>query len=160
MRKGMKSMNRRDFLKTTAALGAGVSVAALARPFAAGAEPVKSSSPAAKKMGWVLGCQLYTFRSMSFYEALEKIAALGLESVEPAFFLPLRKDRPELKTSEALPADERKELKKRLADLGIKMNNFYGDLGSDAAAAVVLREMTAHRLDRRAIVSEHRSEHE
>jgi sugar phosphate isomerase/epimerase len=127
-----ESMNRRDFLKTTAALGAGVSLAGLPGPLAAAAEAVKSSSPTAKKIGWVLGCQQYTFRSMSFYEAIEKIAALGMESVEPAFFLPLRKDRPELKTNEALPADERKELKKRLSDLGIRMNNFYGDLGNDA----------------------------
>ena len=123
----MDPMNRRSFLKTSLCAGASLSLAG--RLF--GAEAVKSSSPTAKKLGWTLCCQLYTFRSMSFYEALEKIAALGFECVEPAFFLSLSKEKPDQKTNEQLPAEARKELKKRLSDLGIKMTNFYGDLKND-----------------------------
>lgn len=120
--------DRRGFLKTGGALGAGVSLAAWGCPSLSAAPAVKSSTPNAEKMGWLLGCQLYTFRRFSFYEALEKIASLGFRYVEPCFFLGLAKDRPELKTSESLSAELRKELKGKLADRGIKMANFYTDL--------------------------------
>lgn len=125
----MDSMNRRNFLKTSLCAGASLSLAGRL----IGAEPVKSSSPTAKKLGWTLCCQLYTFRSMSFYEALEKIAALGFRHVEPCFFLPLDAARPELKTGESLAADVRKELKARLDDRGIAMTSFYAELGADSS---------------------------
>jgi sugar phosphate isomerase/epimerase len=128
------TIDRRRFLKTTGTLAAGVSLASLVSPVPAAAEAVKTSTPSAEKIGWDVGCQLYTFRRFSFYEALDKIAALGIRHVEPCFFLGLAKDRPKLKTNADLAPAVRKELKSRLADRGIAMSNFYASLGSDEAA--------------------------
>jgi len=128
------SMNRRRFLKTTGTLAAGVSLAGLSGS-RAGAETVRTSSPAAEELGWLVACQLYTFRRFSFYEAIEMIAPLGIRHLEPCFFLRLDKNRPGLTTSEALSADVRKELKARLADRGMGMPNYYAGLGADADKA-------------------------
>ncbi len=122
-------IHRRTFL---AAAGAGLSAGAL-RPSAFAAEPVRSSTPSAEKLGWSVACQLYTFRRFPFYEALDKIAALGFRYVEPCFFLALDAKQKGLTTSETLPDAARKELKARLRDRGVEMTNFYGDVTGDAA---------------------------
>ena len=92
------------------------------------------STPNAEKMGWRLSCGLYTFRDRSFYEAIEVIAGLGIQNVEPAFFLPLSKEQPDLKTSEMLSPEQRKEMKKRLNDRGLKMASYYAPLDADTSA--------------------------
>jgi len=122
-------VDRRGFLKTAGA----VTIAASAAPSALGdCGSCKGIAPAAAKLGWELCCQLYTFRRFPFYEALDMIAKLGFKAVEPCFFLKLDGKRPELRTNETLNADQRKELKKRLADKGIHMTNFYAKLGQNA----------------------------
>lgn len=126
----MRGVDRRDFLKAGALAGAGTALG-LWSGRALGAEKVKSSTPNADKLGWALGCQLYTFRSMPFYDAVDKIAELGIVCLEGCFFLPLDKKRPELKVNESLPPEVRKEVKARLADRGMRMTNFYGDLKND-----------------------------
>ncbi len=129
--------NRREFLARTITSGTGI---ALAMPSLSPAadHPVpraaKLSTPNAEKLGWRICCQLYTFRDRSFYEALEVIAGLGVRRVEPAFFLPLSKEHPELKTSEALAPAQRREMKQRMADLGIQMVNYYAPVEGDAGA--------------------------
>lgn len=128
------TLNRRRFLGAAGTLAAGVSLVPLRPPLCAAAEAVTTSTPSAEKLGWSVGCSLYTFRRFSFYEALDMIASLGIRYVEPCFFLRLCKDRPKLKTSEELPADVRKELKSKLADRGIEMANYYATLGNDEAA--------------------------
>jgi len=102
-----------------------------AKGLSAEAPKVKLSTPRAEKIGWRLSCGLYTFRDRSFYEALEVIGALGIRCVEPAFFLPLSKEQPELKTSEALTPGQRREMKKRLDDRGMKMASYYAPLEAD-----------------------------
>jgi sugar phosphate isomerase/epimerase len=110
---------------------AGIGLAGIAVPRPALAAPAKCSSPAAAKAGWLIGVQQYTFRSMSCYEALDKIAVLGVQHLEACFFLALDKARPQLKTCENLPADVRKEFKAKLAERGIAMSVFYANLGDD-----------------------------
>lgn len=135
----MPNTTRRRFLQQSIA-GAGSALASGAivgrlQPacpaFAGLAAP--SATPNADKLGWKLACQLYTFRRFSFYEALEIIDQLGFRCVEPCFFLRLSKDDPNLKTSEMLPQEQRAELRRRLAERGIRMTNFYTDLGTDEA---------------------------
>ena len=117
--------------------GAGAMLAMTARSWAAEApapKPARLSTPNAEKLGWRLCCQLYTFRDRSFYEALTVIRGMGVRLVEPAFFLPLSKERPDLKTSEALSPDQRREMKQRMSDLAIAMPNYYAPLESDQNA--------------------------
>jgi sugar phosphate isomerase/epimerase len=92
---------------------------------------LKISTPNAEKLGWRLCIQQYTFRDRSFYEMLDVVAKLGVANVEPAYFLPLSKEKPDLKSGESLSAENRKEMKKRMDHLGIKMPNYYGPLEAD-----------------------------
>ncbi len=128
-------MDRRSFLKSTVALGAGIPLAGIPGRLAFAAGELKTRTPNTEKLGWQLAAQLYTFRSYSFYDALDMISKLGIRHLEPCFFLGLDKKRPELKTGETLPAEVRKELKERLKKYGMKMTNFYADLQNDAAGA-------------------------
>ena len=122
-------LDRRRFL-TSGGAAAGVLLAA-GSPFRAAAKPAPKGTPNAQKLGWRLGCQLYTFRRISLYEALPKIASLGLRSIEPCFFLRLDAQRPKLKTNETLSPEVRKEFKAHLADYGIRMDNFYSNLDAN-----------------------------
>lgn len=129
--------NRREFLGRAIASGTGATLALASLSWAA--EPparkrVKLNTPNAEKLGWQLCCQLYTFRDRSFYQALEVIAAMGLQRVEPAFFLPLSKEDSGLKTGESLAPAKRHEMKARMDDLGISMPNYYAPIEGDKGA--------------------------
>jgi len=126
-------LSRRGFLVAAGGLGTGVVLAMAPLGRAEEMEKVKLSTPNAEKIGWRLSCNLYTFRDRSFYEALEVIAGLGIRNVEPAFFLPLSKEQPDLKTSEALTPAQRKEMKKRIDDRGMKMASYYASLEADTS---------------------------
>ncbi len=129
------TIDRRRFLKRTAATAAGVSLSVWnARAFSA-IDPAPARTPHCARLGWQLCGQLYTFRSMAFYDAIEKIDQLGLKHLEPCFFLRLDASRPELTTSEALTDELRQELKQKLAGRNMKMTNYYANLGADEAAA-------------------------
>ena len=129
-------LSRRGFLAAAGSLGAGAVLAGAAQgPGAAKEAPkAKLSTPRAEKIGWRLSCGVYTFRDRSFYEALETIAGLGIRRIEPAFFLPLSKEQPDLKTSEALTPAQRKEMKKRIDDRGLEMTSYYAPLDADTNA--------------------------
>lgn len=127
-------LSRRELFAVAGGWGAGSVLALTARGLSAEAPKVKLSTPQAQKMGWRLSCNLYTFRDRSFYEALDVIAGLGIRCVEPAFFLPLSKEQPELKTSEALTPGQRREMKKRLDDRGLTMASYYAPLEADVKA--------------------------
>jgi len=128
---------RRAFLTRTIAAGTGATLAmnSLARAAIPSARRnFKLGTPNSAKLGWRLCCQLYTFRDRTFYEALEVIAGMGVRCVEPAFFLPLSKEQPDLKTSEALNPAQRREMRQRMADLGVRMPNYYAPIEGDKTA--------------------------
>ena len=131
-----RNLDRRVFLQTTGVLTAGAALVGVWPRWGLGAEAGKLSTPSAEKIGWPIGIEMYTFRSISFYEALGKIAALGVRHVEPGFFLPLDSKQPGLTTSEKLTPEGRKEMKQRMADQGISMTNYYADVNTDRDAAV------------------------
>jgi len=128
------SLNRRDFLTRAIASGTGAAFAMSSLSWGAersGRQKVKLSTPHAEKLGWRLCCQLYTFRDRTFYEAIEVISGMGVRCVEPAFFLPLSKEQPGLKTGESLTPEQRREMKQRMKDVGIGMPNYYAPLDAD-----------------------------
>jgi sugar phosphate isomerase/epimerase len=130
-------INRRDFLARAMASGTGAALAMTPHAWAAGPpadKPAKLSTPNAAQLGWRLCCQLYTFRDRTFYEALEVIAGMGVRLVEPAFFLPLSKERKDLKTGESLSPENRREMKQRMEDLGISMANYYAPIEADKSS--------------------------
>lgn len=129
--------NRREFLGRAIASTAGATLALTSPCWGAaptGRKEVKLSTPKVEKLGWQLCCGVYTFRDRSFYETLEVVAAMGVRRVEPAFFLPLDKAQPGLKTGESLAPDKRREMKTRMDDLGIIMPNYYAPIEGDKSA--------------------------
>ncbi len=56
--------------------------AASAGEKAAAVKKVCDGAPDAEKLGWRLGCQAYTFRRWTFFEAVDRTAALGLKVIE------------------------------------------------------------------------------
>jgi len=127
-------LNRREFLMATGAWGVAAGLATAAGGASAEVRKARLGTPQAEKLGWRLSCGLYTFRDRSFYEAIDVIAGLGILRVEPAFFLPLSKEQPDLKTSEALTPAQRREMKKRLEDRGLQMASYYAPLEADTTA--------------------------
>ncbi len=127
------NFNRREFFARTAMSGIGAALTTVASAKERKKQKTKLSTPHAQKIGWRIACQLYTFRDRSFYEALDAISSLGMRNVEPCFFLPLDKKRPDLKTSEALSQDVRREMKARLKDYGIRMINYYAPVDGNTA---------------------------
>jgi L-ribulose-5-phosphate 3-epimerase len=125
-----KNLKRREFLAQAIMSGTGAALAGPSLSWAA-EHTSRLSTPNAENLGWRICCQLYTFRDRSFYEALEVITGMGVRLVEPAFFLPLSKERPDLKTCDALPSNIRREMKKRMDDLGVKMPNYYAPIEGD-----------------------------
>lgn len=115
-------MNRRTFLKATGALTASAGVGLNNPPLWAADRA--QGAPHAEKLGWRLGCQAWTFNRGTFYEAMDKTAELGLHYIEAFPNQPLSPDKSNEKVGPGLSAEARKELKKRLADKGLKLVNF------------------------------------
>ena len=117
-------IHRRNFLKTAGALGAGIGVIGLGGSDLLAAE-LASGAPNAEKLGWHLGCQTWTFREFSLFEAIDKTASLGLHYVETgAGMKSLSKEQPQLKFTEDSPASIRSEVKKKLADTGVLLRSY------------------------------------
>jgi len=113
-------LDRRNFLKAGAVLGAGLGLSGLGGT-AAAKEPV--GTPNAEKLGWRLGCQAWSFNKYTFFAAIDKTAGLGLRYIE-AF--PGQKISKEIATGfgDGLSAEQRKTIKQKLADSGVKLVNF------------------------------------
>lgn len=118
--------------------------------------PVLAADPtaAAGKLRWRLGVQAYTFRSLTFFEAIDQAAAAGIEYIEMYPGQRLSKDQPNLKTDHNLPDDVQEQIKKKLAEAKVKLVN-YGvvGLGKDEAAARKVFEF-ARKMGIETIVSE------
>ena len=129
------TMDRRGFLRDGGILVAGAAMAGVWSDLSVAAQKVEVSTPKAEKLGWHIGVQLYTYQNLPLYDALDRIAALGVRHIQPCFFLKLDKERPSLQTNENLSAEVRKELKDQLAEHGMFMSTFYGDLDANADKA-------------------------
>jgi sugar phosphate isomerase/epimerase len=113
-------MDRRTFLKTTGAVGAGIGLAGLGGSRLLAAEAARGA-PNAAKLGWHLGSQAWSFKEFTFFEAIDKTASLGLHHIETGPFQIVSKDHPNVKFTEDSPAGVRADIKKKLADCGVKL---------------------------------------
>jgi len=125
-------MNRRNMLKSTAALAGAAATLGTVRSFAQeSAEIYSGGTPWADLLGWRLGCQAYSFNRFSFLEAVQKNASMGLRVIEGYPGQRLTKDEgaglgPGLNKAQRLLA------KSILADHGVKIVCF-GVTGADRA---------------------------
>ena len=106
----------------------------------ASAEPatkVVSATPHGDKLGWRLCNTCYTFNSLSFWDAVEKTAGLNIRYLEGFSWQPIGSSTNEgQQMNETMQAAQRKEVRRRLDDLGMKLLGCYlADMPSDEAAA-------------------------
>ena len=120
------SMHRRGFLQTAGA-AAGLALVSMHGSRALGFA-LAAGAPHAEKLGWRLGCQAYSFNHYTFFEAVDKNASLGLHYIEAYPGQKMSNEKPDAKISESLTADQRREVKAKLADCGVKLVN-YGVCG-------------------------------
>ncbi len=91
-------------------------------------------APSAEKLGWKLGCQAYTFNRFTFFEAIDKVKALGLHYIEAYPGQTLSKDHGDVKFDHNMPAKLYPEVLAKLKAADVKLMN-YGvvGLGNDEA---------------------------
>jgi len=82
---------------------------------------VANGAPAAEKLGWRLGVQAYTFNRFTFYEAVDKVASLGLHYIEAYPGQQVSKKHPEVRTHHDMPPAIRREVRKKLRSAGVQM---------------------------------------
>ncbi len=121
-------IDRRRFLRTTGVLTTGIGLTGLggSRPLAA-AVKLANGAPHAEKLGWRLGALFNCFRRPIFYEAIDKVASLGLRYIEGGSRPTLSKERPDVHLDQSMSQQLRKELKGRLADAGVKFVSYYSN---------------------------------
>ena len=78
--------------------------------------------------GWHLGVQIYSFKEYTFYEGLDKTAALGITWIEGYPGQILSRENPDIKFDHHLPAEYREQVKAQLRSRGLKLIN-YGVVG-------------------------------
>jgi sugar phosphate isomerase/epimerase len=115
-----RSVDRRSFLQASIAATAGAGILGVAPTILSAGDETKGA-PNADKLGWRLGCQAWTFNDFTFYEAIDKVASLGLHYIEAFPGQKLSADKPSLKMGDGLLPGDRNEVKKRLADNGVKL---------------------------------------
>ncbi|MGA2796859.1 MAG: sugar phosphate isomerase/epimerase [Thermoguttaceae bacterium] len=123
----VKKLDRRHFLKSTGAITLGIGLMGKKTSTLWAAEiqsEIAKGAPNAEKLGWRLGCQAYSFKNFTLFEAIDKTASLGLKYIEAYPDQALSKDGSQIKVNESLPADARLELKKKLGDCGVKLVNY------------------------------------
>src|SRR5438128_4872864 len=91
---------------------------ALAQPCAAADVPkVKRDDSASEKLGMKLSLQCWTFNKLSFFETVDKAAALGIKYIE-AYPGQILKPGSKEKVSHDMSDATMKEIKKKLDDAG------------------------------------------
>ena len=138
----MSHVTRREFLAHSAAAGAVAGLCGVGGGPVHAAEPLVKGMPNAEKLGWRVGFSAYSFRTVTLFEALEKIAATGLHYVELFSWQKFSPKHPDATSGAGLSEALRKDLKKKAADLGVNMIGIYGRLG-DADSAKALFEFAA-----------------
>lgn len=74
--------------------------------------------------GWKLGVQAWSFNRYTFYEAIDKTAALGLSWIEAFPGQNVSKDMPDVKFGPEMLPEIRKQIKAKLASSGVRLVNY------------------------------------
>jgi sugar phosphate isomerase/epimerase len=117
-------LDRRAFLRTGGTAVAGLTLTGMTGPIARADVAPRGGASHAEKLGWHLGCQAYTFRRFTFREAVKKIASLGLHYVEAYPGQKFSSEQPDVQMRPDMSPAARAEVKKLLAETGVKMANF------------------------------------
>ena len=130
----MSKLTRRTFFAKSAAAGAVAGLCGFGGYHVHAAEPLVKGMPNTEKLGWQVGFSAYSFRSVTVFETLDKIAATGLHYTELLAGQKLSPKNPDAKPEPGLSKTLRKDLKKKASDCGVNMIGCYTGLGSPDAA--------------------------
>jgi sugar phosphate isomerase/epimerase len=122
-------VTRRTFLAGTAALGAS-GLAGFGRCPAHAAEPLVAGTPHADQLGWRVGFSTYTFRGLTLFDTLEKIAKVGLRYAEMFAWQRLSPEHPNVQSGPGLSPALRARLKEKAAECNVNLMGCYTGLGS------------------------------
>jgi len=84
--------------------------------------------------GWRLAVQAYTFNRFTFFEAIDKAAAVGVDWIEAYPGQKLSPEHPDAEMIHTMPAETRQLVQAKLKDAGIHLVN-YGVVGLPADEA-------------------------
>ncbi len=115
------SIARRLFLKLVGSAGAAAATIGLGNVAAA----PRPGAMHADRLGWRLGCAAYSFRHLTFYETIDKVASLGLRQLVGFNWQKLSPQKSEACMSETMSESERRETKARLGDAGVQLAACY-----------------------------------
>ena len=91
----------------------------------AGAQEAKGpGAPNAEKLGWHLGCQAYSFNRFTFFEAIDKVNALGLKWIEAYPGQALSPEKRDVKFSHDASPLALEEVKLKLHSAGVTLINY------------------------------------
>jgi sugar phosphate isomerase/epimerase len=119
-----RETNRRQFLKTTGALGAGLGLFAGSLPLMAADESPAKGAPNAERLGWHLGCSSYCFQLFSLFEAIEKTASVGLKYIDIYTGQRLGGKYGNVTVAPGMAKEHETALRKKLADHGLTVPNY------------------------------------
>lgn len=91
-------------------------------------------APNAEKLGWKVGCQAYTFNRFTFFEAVDKTAALGLHYIEAYPGQKLSPKHGDMVFDHNMTAEQQKETLAHLKAKGVTLMN-YGVVGLNGKEA-------------------------
>jgi sugar phosphate isomerase/epimerase len=131
----IETLDRRRFLKA-GALSA-VALAGFSELGLAAAEQGEGTGNA-DRLGWRLGCQAYTFNRFTFFEAVDKVASLGLRIIEAYPGQKLSSENPDAKIDDGMSAGARSELRQKLAEAKVRLTS-YGVVGLSRDLAATRR---------------------
>ena len=87
-----------------------------------------AGTPNAEALGWHFGCQAYSFNRFTFFEAVDKVASMGLHYIEAYPGQKLSKDTGEAKFHHDMSEEHRKLALDYLKEKDVKLMN-YGVVG-------------------------------
>jgi len=133
----MTQITRRSFLTRSAAVASVAGLTGFGGSLGQAGEPLAKCMPNADKLGWRVGFSAYSFRTVTLFEALDKMAATGLHCTELFAWQKLSPANPDAKPTAGLSKTLQKDLKKKAADSGVKLLGLYSGLDKpDAAKAL------------------------
>lgn len=121
----LTGMKRREFLAKSVAVGAVAGVSGFGSQALHAAKPLVEAMPNTEKLGWRVGFATYSFRSATIFEAIEKTAATGLSYAELFAWQKLSPANPDVTPERGLSKTLRNDLRKKAADLGVKIVGMY-----------------------------------
>ncbi|HUT88539.1 MAG TPA: TIM barrel protein [Thermoguttaceae bacterium] len=133
----MSQVTRRTFLTRSAAVGAVAGLSGLGGLRVRAAEPLVRGMPNTQKLGWRVGFSAYSFRTVTLFESLEKMAATGLHYTELFAWQKLSPADPDAMPTAGLSPTLRKDLRKKAADSGVQMIGLYTALKDRESAKAV-----------------------